>query len=530
MVDQPTIYKTHKRMQEELPFFARHALVIKDKAGSLIPFIFNKAQEHVHKEIEYQKKTTGQVRAIILKGRQQGCSTYVAARFYHQSTRLSGKSVFILSHEAVTTQKLYAIVERYHENCPAPLKPKANVQNRKQLVFEDINSDYTVGTAGNETIGRGATLQYFHGSEVAFWEKTDGIETGIMQAVADLPGNEMVLESTAKGLGNLFYRKCMDALQGKGDYILIFVPWFWQEEYRRAPSEDFQATAEEVALKERYGLDDSQLYWRQLKIIDLKSDWKFRQEYPMNVKDAFVTSGETLIDPIKLELAQKSKVVDPSAPLILGVDPGRTGDRTVISFRRGREFMKYLKYNKMDQMLLAGIVATLIDRHNVAKCFIDVAHGYGTIDRLKELGYGEIVTGIHFNQKPLEQDIFSNKRAEILVAVRDWLDGEGVSVPDSDELQVDFLAVPDYKETSRRLIQVEAKEKIKEKCGFSPDIYDAFALTFAYPVRSNILTRQTKFRKTGGSSVRSHRGPLRTLHRHANMSGQTENSALLGRI
>ncbi len=243
-VDQSTTYKIHTRLQTELPFFSRHALIIKDKGGDIIPFIFNKAQEHIHKELEHQKRTTGKVRAIILKGRQQGCSTYVAARFYHLATRQTGKSVFILSHDSVTTQKLYSIVEKYHECCPAPLKPKTDTQNRRQLKFNDINSEYTVGTAGNEQIGRGATLQYFHGSEVAFWEKTDGIETGIMQAIADMDNTEIILESTANGMGNMFYRKCMDALQGRGDYILIFVPWFWQDEYRRTPLEDFQPTQE----------------------------------------------------------------------------------------------------------------------------------------------------------------------------------------------------------------------------------------------------------------------------------------------
>ncbi len=233
----------------------------------------------------------------------------------------------------------------------------------------------------------------------------------------------------------------------------------------------------------------------------------------MNVKDAFVTSGETLINPRKLEIAQKSNIADPTAPLIMGVDPARKGDRTVISYRRGREFKEYLKYNEMNQTRLAGIIATQIDRRNVKKCFIDVAHGYGTIDILHDLGYNDIVQGVHFNEKPLEDDIFTNKRAEILVAVRDWLDGEGVSIPDSEELQVDFLSVPDYKETSRRLIQVVPKEKIKETHGFSPDIYDSFALTFAYPVRSNINTRRNKYRKIGGASFRKKVGPLRTLNR-----------------
>ena len=102
---------SHNRLQNELPFFGRHALTIKDKTGTLVPFIFNEAQRYLHKCLQTQLKSEGRVRALILKGRQQGCSTYVAGRYYHKTTRNKGKSCFILSHEAQTTEKLYQIVE-----------------------------------------------------------------------------------------------------------------------------------------------------------------------------------------------------------------------------------------------------------------------------------------------------------------------------------------------------------------------------------------------------------------------------------
>ena len=60
---------------------------------------------------------TGKVRALILKGRQQGCSTYVAARFYHRVTQHPGRRDFILTHEEDATQNLFAMVERFHQNC-----------------------------------------------------------------------------------------------------------------------------------------------------------------------------------------------------------------------------------------------------------------------------------------------------------------------------------------------------------------------------------------------------------------------------
>ncbi len=60
----------HNRLQTQLPFFAKHALVIKDKNGKLIPFLLNKAQKYLHSCLEKQLADKGYVRALVLKGRQ----------------------------------------------------------------------------------------------------------------------------------------------------------------------------------------------------------------------------------------------------------------------------------------------------------------------------------------------------------------------------------------------------------------------------------------------------------------------------
>lgn len=511
--NQSSLDKTHNLLQTNLPFFSRHALKIKDKeSGQIKPFIFNKAQEYLHQQIELQKKETGMVRIIILKGRQQGCSTYAAARGYHKCTRNKGTAVFILSHEFQTTNKLFAMVDRFQQNCPQPLQPSTSIYNNKQIKFDLLDSEYTTGTAGNEDVGRGGTLQYFHGSEVGFWENTDGIETGIMQSIADVPGTEIILESTANGMGNMFHRKCMAAMRGEGDYKLVFIPWYWQREYRRKIPVDFALEENEVKLKIAFNLDDEQIYWRRIKIEEFGSEWKFRQEYPMTVKDAFVTSGTNLVDGDKILLARKSKIVDTKAPLIIGVDAGREKDRTVIMPRRGRMLLPYTvldpkKIGLVKQTTTAGKLARMIERQNVSKIFIDVAKGYGIIDDLTELGYGDYVRGVWFNEGAIEDGKFSNKRAEMHIAARDWLESEAVSILDDDELEVDIASIPDHDETMNGLIRMPPKKEIKKILGRSPDLWDAFILTFAYPVASNISSKGNRIKKIQSKS------PLRTLNR-----------------
>lgn len=491
-----------------------------------MPFIFNTAQEYLYKRIKAQLDRVGWVRIIILKGRQQGMSTFVSAFYYHLATRLGGKKVFILSHEANTTDMLFQMVDRYQENIPEPLKPHTGLYNTRQIEFDEIGSRYRTGTAGNDKVGRGGTLQYFHGSEVAFWEKTDGLETGILESVAEERGTCIILESTANGMGNMFYDKCITALDlngegipKKGDYELVFIPWYWQEEYRRELPDGFYCNEEEAQLKKSFELDDKQIYWRRKKIEKLKSIWKFRQEYPMTVMDAFVATGDSLMKKEYVMKASKATVTDPTAPLVMGVDCAKKNDRAVLAWRRGKEVTKVQVIDpktdgEIDLMHIVGIIALSIQREDVKKVFMDEAMAHAVIDRLKELGYRGIVTGVNFSNRAMEPLIYLNKRAEIYCLMADWIhetEGDGgVSIPDQDNVQLDLSIIPEFKLTSSSKKKIRSKDEIKDLLGRSPDIADAIALTFSFPVAKDAnRSRVVKNNPHQGKA----QSPLRTLKR-----------------
>ncbi|MEE9528827.1 MAG: hypothetical protein V3V88_02110, partial [Dehalococcoidia bacterium] len=317
--------KIHRRLDSDFEYFAKHVLKIKTFEGETVPFILNPAQKFLNKRLDEQLSTLGYVRALIVKGRQQGCSTDIGGRYYWKATRLGNKNVFILSHESETTKKLFKMVERFYELSPEPTRPETKIANRRELEFKAISSEYAVGTAGNENVGRGGTIQLFHGSEVAFWEKTQGIKTGILRSIHNVPGTEVILESTANGMSNDFYTMCMDALDGRGDYQVIFIPWYWEETYQRASPADgmLELTDEEREYRDLYSLTDAQIYWRRATIVEFGEDgeWMFKQEYPAFLQEAFQTSGTPLISPQSIVRARKETLTDENAPLVLGVDP-----------------------------------------------------------------------------------------------------------------------------------------------------------------------------------------------------------------
>ena len=175
----------------------------------MVPLVFNRAQRHIHEQLEAQKAKTGKVRALILKGRQQGCSTYVGGRFYHRITHARGLRVYILTHEEAATTNLFEMVDLFLRHCDDP--PSISVANANELYFDELDSGYKVATAGTKGVGRSSTLQLFHGSEVALWPYAADARRRRDAGVADRPGTEIILESTAHGVGNLFHKMWRDA-------------------------------------------------------------------------------------------------------------------------------------------------------------------------------------------------------------------------------------------------------------------------------------------------------------------------------
>jgi hypothetical protein len=481
-------------LKNDFPWFAEKCLKIRPKDGSLIPLKLNKAQRYIHDKLEEQLKETGKVRAIILKGRQQGASTYVEARLFHRIVFNRGKRTFILTHSKEATDAIFNITKRYYDNLPEIVKPSISKTNIKELVFDSLDSSYGVSTAGAQGTGRGQTIQYLHGSEVPLWHKAAEHAQGLMQAVPNSPGTEIILEGTAKGEGNYFHQQWQLAERGLSDYIAIFVPWFWQDEYRTEIRGEFRITKDEQEIRDLYNLSNEQMLWRRNTIAEFSSNFiegerRFKEEYPCTPAEAFqhAQGEESFIPALIVNQARKEKEnIQRIGPILVGVDPARFGDdRTSIVRRQGRVVYGLASYRKYDTMQVAGLVYQIIKDENPAKVFIDVVGlGAGVVDRLKEMGFGDKIMAVNAGSSPLNGEIYFNKRAEMWGEMLKWLEDGPVMIPDSTTLASDLCA-PSYIHDSKHRLQIEKKEDMRKKGLQSPDEADALALTFAFPVRTN---------------------------------------------
>ena len=490
------------RLRDDYAHYSKKCLKIRTKTGEILPLELNRAQAHVHDLVEDQKRRTGKVRAIVVKGRQQGISTYIEGRFYQRVTHSFGVQAFILTHSLDATNNLFKMVQRYHENCPQIVRPSVNINNSKELIFGNLDSGYKIGTAENKAVGRSQTIQFFHGSEVAYWANAADHAKGILQAVPGTANTEIFFESTANGVGNYFHQQWQLAESGQSEFIPIFVPWYWQNEYRRDIDEDnpFAPNDDELALLDVYEFTFDQLAWRRLKIVELSVGGidgvkAFMSEYPNSPTEAFQTTGEDSFITPEVVMPCRKSICQPYGQLIVGVDPARFGDdRTSIIRRKGRLSYNLQSYAKKDTMEVAGLVHRIIQEEHPFKVCIDIGGlGAGVYDRLLELGHKEIIIGVNSGSSPLNAERYTNKRGEMWGLMKEWLLDLPCQIPDNDSLHADLCGTR-YKFDSKTRLILERKEDMKKRGIRSPDCADALALTFACP-NPLLIETKTKARK-----------------------------------
>jgi hypothetical protein len=544
----------HNRLNDDLWFFAENApLVVQAKNGELGPMRPNLAQRYLHAKIEEQKRKKGWVRVVIVKGRQAGISTYVGARDYHLVTRNPGLSASILAHEATATDNLFGMVRRFHQNVNPALRPEVSKDNPRQMIFPGINGKYSAATAGNEDAGRSTTSQLVHWSEVAYSENAAAIIDSMMQGVALLPGTEIILESTANGPKGTYYEICQAAMRGEGDYIFVFLPWYWQDEYEREDDGTPLTEEEEKFVAAHFDKPfpfsqapisparaRRKMLWRRGKIFELSplnpqvGAAKFRAIYPSNPIEAFLSTavGEVRADAIVTARGLDQKLpLDEMMPRIGGLDPageGKRADRSILVVRQGNVFEKAYRFAGLNSMQLVSRVARLLEQERLDTLFVDNGYGKQMVDRLHELGFKRRVIGVWFNQGTDFPNKYTNKRSEIHLLGADWINGGHVSIPNGpgvqldahawlcsgDAIHADLAALPMHKERSDGKHSIAPREDLIKIFGQSLDIFAGFALTYSDPVR-RVQAENSWRRADNGATIstRNRQGGLRSMAR-----------------
>jgi hypothetical protein len=273
-------------------------LRIRTKAGELTPFKLNAAQRQLSQHWGS--------RNIVLKARQLGITTYVAARFFIQTITQPGTLSVQVAHDQDSAEEIFRIVHRYLENLPDGLRRalRTSRSNVRQIVFPLLDSEYRVETAADPNAGRGLTIQNLHCSEVARWTGDPADTLASLRAAVPPTGGTVVLESTPNGAAGAFYEEWTKAAET--GYQTHFFPWWIEPTYRvhdGRPANN-NRTEEEEELVAKHGLTANQIVFRR----NLRSNFHGLavQEFAEDPVSCFRASGECVFPLESIELRLKA--------------------------------------------------------------------------------------------------------------------------------------------------------------------------------------------------------------------------------
>jgi hypothetical protein len=130
-------------------------------------------------------------------------------------------------------------------------------------------------------------------------------------------------------------------------------------------------------------------------------------------------------------------------------------------------------------MQTAHVIAEEMKKGRPIQTFVDGSGiGAGVVDRLRQLNFP--VTDVNGGNQSLSAR-FLNKRAEMWWGMKEFIENGQAELPKGSRIKEELTSTC-YDYTDKGRIRLDRKTDIMEQYGFSPDIADALALTFSYPV------------------------------------------------
>lgn len=279
---------------------------IKEK-GMQLAFKLNRPQRKlIAKFMEFINNDIP-IRVVLDKARQWGGSTATQIFFFWiQNFIKEGWSSCIVGDVQKQALNIRSMIRNVAMNHPKQLKTikLKPFEGSKDLVIDGTTTTISVGSMQKPDNLRSDNIYLVHLSEVGLWKKTDGkkpedVAQTIAGTVPLIPYSAVVIESTAKGVGNYFHSQYINAKSGKSDYKAVFIAW-WEIEIYTMPITDYEKFVSEMNEYEWWlweiGASLESINWyRHKKRADFSGSidgaWRIMEEFPSDDEESFQSSG-----------------------------------------------------------------------------------------------------------------------------------------------------------------------------------------------------------------------------------------------
>ena len=222
-------------------------------------------------------------------------------------------------------------------------------------------------------------------------------------------------------------------------------------------------------------------------VADMKRDYGEDSDvYRVRVLGLPPNEDQDSLIPFELvESACSREITVDKKGVIWGLDVARFGNDTSCLVKRYPRGVidEPMVWSKLDTMQLAGRVKAEYDKtpekERPSSIYIDsIGLGAGVVDRLFELGLPAVGINVSENAALLSE-LVHRQRDELWWNAKVWLESREVKLIKHDRLINELVSIK-RGFTSAGKIQVESKDQMKRRGLRSPDVADAFVLTFAF--------------------------------------------------
>jgi hypothetical protein len=289
----------------------------RDRAAQ-VPLELNPSQQLVIDKLMAQAREGLPMWGIVLKARRVGISTLCSFLNVIHCTAFSNATAMSVAHRAKNVRAMFRDARAGHATLcrDCGLDPE-EFRTAHELRFDHIDGEslYSIATAKTVEGARGLTVTALHLSEAAFYEQAEDAFTALISTVAYRPDTMILIESTANGkvgFGETFYQYWVEAVEGRNQFVPIFISWLMDPVSRMDPEANDVTRGnldqEERELMEIYGADLEQISWRRWAIPNRCQGYvdKFHQEYPVNPEEAFISTGTPAFLPHELKAAEST--------------------------------------------------------------------------------------------------------------------------------------------------------------------------------------------------------------------------------
>ena len=316
------------RLKYDFEFCAFLTMKIQDKeTKSFIPLLLNEGQRILVGEYERQRLAGEPIRVLLVKARQWGGSTATQCYMHWLQTywyeNWHSCIVALNQSQAVNIRTMYKNLISKRPRWCKPITFKRFENTELIRIIPERGCRIQIGSATKPDALRSFDFSLVHMSEVGLWKDTkevkgDDMAMAMYSTVPNVPGTMIVMESTAKGIGNYFHRQYLAAVEnkkrGNNGIRPVFVAWYVDVRYTRDYTSRYGTAEKFVSTWSEYnwwqweqGATLQGIYWYNCtKAENHWTDFQMKSEYPTTAEEAFQSKSGRYFTEDLLEWLKKN--------------------------------------------------------------------------------------------------------------------------------------------------------------------------------------------------------------------------------